>query len=412
MPLRGSRIRQHATHAQLIGYAKPDPAALGGQVALDAIIVPASRPAHNLDHAITLARAARCQLIILCSRAARPAEVHDLLAARSFTAATVIEMPSAYSHEFFEFETTDWISRQLPGACASRDSDLSVKRNVGLILARMIGWRRIFFMDDDIRDLDAAALLSTVSLLVAPLQAGDKPPEHRYFSAGMPADNFPDNSVVCHARRAIGEFQGIFVSGSALAVDCTVPFAFFPDVYNEDWLFFYPDAAEGRLASSGHLATQLRYEPFANPQRAAGEEFGDVIAEGLYALLEQGLRAEYSNAERWRQFLTDRRRILDEIIANADKAAPEVRSDMRLAVQTARECLGQIQPEMCTEYVERWRRDLGQWERTLKRLPRAGSITEALLILGLAPATTGQRHRAAHYAMDGYHEYFVGLVTL
>lgn len=400
MPTRGPRIRQHATHAQLIGHATPQPAAPDDGPLLDAIVVPASRPAYNLDHAITLARAARCHLVILCSRATRPAEVHDLLAARSFTAATVIEIPPEYSHEFFEFETTEWIGRQLPRACAARDSDLSIKRNMGLVLARMIGWRRIFFMDDDIRDLDAAALLSTVSLL-----ADEKPPERRYFSAGILAGEFPDNSVVCHARRAIGEFQGIFVSGSALAVDCTVSFSFFPDVYNEDWLFFYRDAAEGRLGSSGHVSTQLLYDPFATPLRAAGQEFGDVIAEGLYALLEDGLCAEHASAERWQQFLADRKRILDDIIHNADKAPRDIRDKMRLAVETAGRCLAEIRPEMCADYVEHWRRDLGQWERTLKQLPRAASITDALLTLGLTPAP------ARHSAPDGYHEYFVGLAA-
>ena len=87
----------------------------------------------------------------------------------------------------------------------------------------------------------------------------------------------------------VGEHQGVFVSGSVLAVDCRVPFGFFPDLYNEDWLFFYRDAAEERLATSGSLAEQLPYDPFADPQRAAGQEFGDVIAEGIYALLHSGL---------------------------------------------------------------------------------------------------------------------------
>src|SRR5215472_10115973 len=93
MPIRGPRIRQHATHAQLIGHTVPEPVAPHDGPMLDAIVVPASRPAHNLDHAITLARAAKSQLVVLCSHATRPAEVHDLLAARSFSAATVIEIP-------------------------------------------------------------------------------------------------------------------------------------------------------------------------------------------------------------------------------------------------------------------------------------------------------------------------------
>jgi hypothetical protein len=401
MPIRGPHIRQHATHEQLIGHSKHDPAATDDSPPLDAIVVPASRPAHNLEQAITLARAVKSHLVILYSHATRPAEIHELLAARSFSAATVIGIPTRYSHEFFAFETTEWIRKKLPAVCAVRDSDLSVKRNVGLVLARMLGWQRIFFMDDDIRDLDGAMLRSTVSLL-----AGDD----RYYSAGMSADEFPDNSVVCHARRAIGEFQGVFVSGSALAVDCTVPFAFFPDIYNEDWLFFYRDAVAGRLGHSGHFATQLRYDPFANPQRAAGQEFGDVIAEGLYALLEDGLGTEQATVERWEEFLADRERILGEILGRSDMAEPDIREDLRLAVRSALKCLREIQPGMCADYVQRWQRDLDQWERTLGWLPQVDSIADALLKLGLTPAGAETRHGAGRDALDGYHEYFVGLI--
>jgi hypothetical protein len=402
MPSRGPHIRQHATHEQLIGHGKHDPAAADDRAGLDAIVVPASRPAHNIDHAITLARAVKSHLVVLCSHATRPAEVHELLAARSFSAATVIEIPTGYSHEFFEFETTEWVRKKLPAVCAVRDSDLSVKRNVGLVLARMLGWRHIFFMDDDIRDLDGAVLRSTVSLL-----AGDD----RYYSAGMSADEFPDNSVVCHARRAIGEFQGVFISGSALAVDCTVPFAFFPDIYNEDWLFFYRDAVEGRLGHSGHFATQLRYEPFADPQRAAGQEFGDDIAEGLYALLEEGLGAEQATVERWAEFLDDRKRILGEILDRSEMAPRDIQADMRMAVRAALGCLRQIRPDMCVDYVQRWQRDVGQWERTLGWLPQVDSVTDALLKLGLTPAAAETRHGADRRTLEGYHEYFVGLAV-
>ena len=255
----------------------------------------------------------------------------------------------------------------------------------------MLGWERIFFLDDDIRDLDAIALLETVALLDGP-----QPPEHRYHSAGMQAPEFPDNSVVCHARRMTGEFQDIFVSGSALAVDCTVPFAFFPDIYNEDWLFFYKDAANGRLGSSEHTATQLRYDPFANPQRAEAEEFGDVIAEGLYAMLEEDLAAEHATAERWEQFLADRKRILNDIIKHSDEAPREVREKMKHAVKIAGKCLAEIQPEMCVEYVTLWQNDLKRWEDRRDTLPRVDSIGEALAELGLFPAL---RRASASYPL-------------
>ena len=182
----------------------------------------------------------------------------------------------------------------------------------------------------------------------------------------------------------IGEVQDVFVSGSALAVDCTVPFGFFPDIYNEDWLFFYEDAANGRLGRSERTATQLRYDPFANPQRAEAEEFGDVIAEGLYALLEEGLYAEHATAERWDQFLADRKRILKDIIERSDEAKREVREKMKHAVTIAGKCLAEIQPEMCVEYVTAWQNDLKRWGDRRDALPRVDSIGEALAELGLS----------------------------
>ncbi|HEY6497152.1 MAG TPA: hypothetical protein VIZ43_28065 [Trebonia sp.] len=373
IPGRGRRIRHHDSHSRLVSHANRTPAESDGPPELDAIIVPASRSAHNLDHAITLARAVGCHLVILCSRDAQPVEVFDLLTARSFFEATVVEIPANYEHKIFQFETTDWVKRQFP----ARKSDLSIKRNVGLAMARMLAWQRIFFLDDDIRDLDANALRATASLL------GTGSAEQSCYSAGMSSIDYPDNSVICHARRAIGKSQDVFVSGSALAVDCTASFSFFPDVYNEDWLFFYRDAAEGRLGTSGHTATQLRYDPFASPQRAADQEFGDVIAEGLYALLEEKLSAEYASVERWEQFIADRRQMIEEIIDLSAEASDNIREKMLYAAEIARKTLEQIRPQMCVDYIARWRRDLVLWEETLKHLPRMASIRDALKWLEL-----------------------------
>jgi hypothetical protein len=330
----------------------------------------------HLDHAVTLAQAADCRLVVLCSRQARADEVSELLAARSFSQGVVIDMPSSYGHRWLDFATSrpDEISR-LPEPSATRDSDLSTKRNLGLLLARMVGWDRVFFMDDDIRDISLPHLRRTASML-----------GQQYYTVGMRVSDFPDNSVVCHAHRETGESQDVFVSGSVLAIDCTAPIGFFPDIYNEDWLFFYNDTVERRLAWSGIYATQLRYDPFDDPRRAAGQEFGDVLAEGLYALLHNRRNAAYATRDYWVDFLEARRGFLDDISARADKARPEVRQKMLASVAAARECSMQIEPALCEHYVKLWRNDLGSWEQTLKETPRLSSVTEALSQLGLTSA--------------------------
>ncbi|HEX3966114.1 MAG TPA: hypothetical protein VHZ03_57300 [Trebonia sp.] len=353
---------------------------------MPAIIVPAGRRAANLDHAITLARAVQCHLVLLCSKDARTEEVHAFLDDRSFGDATVVNVPS--DRDPFGFKTTRWVQEALPKECGHRDSDLSVKRNIGLAIARMLGWERIFFMDDDIRDIDSHAVLRTVSML-----GWKQSYPAKYNAVGMRVTQFPDNSVACHANRLTGEFQDVFISGSALAVDCTESFGFFPDIYNEDWLFFYKDAVNGHLGSSGVAATQLRYDPFANPHRAASEEFGDVIAEGLYALLEHGTKAEAVTEDDWQGFLDSRRSLLSTILGRQDEAPAEVREHMADSIRAALASLRCITPDMCIEYVKQWQDDLTLWARVLRQLPRTTIIEDALAQLGLATAGHSPRAR-------------------
>ena len=108
--------------------------------------------------------------------------------------------------------------------------------------------------------------------------------------AGMVCRRFADNSVVCHARRLAGFDQDVFVSGAVLGVNCSyLPLPFFPDIYNEDWFFFAEAAARQRLAKVGE-ARQAEYDPYLRPTRAGHEEFGDLLAEGLYAVLPNMMR--------------------------------------------------------------------------------------------------------------------------
>lgn len=376
-PAGADRLHR-ASHKSLVPLITPPPAVAG--IPPDAIIVPTSRRAWNLRAAIRLAREADCRLIVLCSMRTRPAIVRLLCTMKRFAQATVVEIPRGYTHPFLTFETSEW-AKNGPGriVCGVRDSDLSVKRNIGLLMARMLGWRRVFFMDDDIRDVSAFDLTRTVSLL------GDDGSGYR--TASIRVKDFPDNSVVCHARRAVGEEQDVFVTGSVLAVDTTEPVSFFPDLYNEDWLFFYQDVARGRMASPAwkHATQvkQVKYNPFDDPLRAATEEFGDMLTEGLFALLHQGLNESDATDEYWSAFLRDRRRLLDEVTGQLRRAPREQRCEIDKAIETARRTLSDVTPELCSSFLAAWGRDLDRWNALWSELPPAASVTDALATLGL-----------------------------
>jgi hypothetical protein len=334
--------------------------------ALDAIIVPASRPAPNLEHAVALAQAMNSRLVVFCSRQARAEEVSALAEAMQFHRALAIDLPPDYSHKLLQFASSGVTREELPAVCENPNGDLSTKRNLGLLLARMLGWERIFFMDDDIRKVAAYDLRATTAML------------GRYRSVGMRVADFPDNSVVCHAHRQTGADQDVFVSGSVLAVNSRRPFTFFPEVYNEDWLFFYDDARSGRLGCSDRKATQLHYDPFEQPQRAERQEFGDVLAEGLYALLDEGLGIEAATPEYWNQFLVARKNFLENIIKRSDQLTPDIQAKMVSAVQSAIYCLMKTKPAMYEKYVEAWRKDVSEWTENVDRLPRSPSVKSAL----------------------------------
>jgi hypothetical protein len=372
-------IRQHHTHNPITEMG-PQPAR-PRRLRLDAIVVPASRPAANLDQALKLARDADCWLVILCSGQLRGAEARQYADARSrsYRKVVVVDLPAEYSHELLNFPRLHAIRSTLPQAVDYYTTDLSTKRNIALLLARMLKWHRIFFLDDDIRDVDHPDLQRTVDMLGS------------YSAAGLWITEFPDNSIVCHANRMTGGKQDVFVSGAALAVNCDADLGFFPDIYNEDWLFFFDYASQGKLANSLLKAGQLEYLPFAHAQRAAWQEFGDLIAEGLYSLIHLRLPIEQANREYWGHFLEARRSFLERIITRA-QAAPssDVPEELLTSVREAVKCLLTIQPDLCERYVLAWRLDMTDWKRRLAGITEKPSVEEALQELGLAPVTSAR----------------------
>jgi hypothetical protein len=377
-------IRQHGTHRELAGQSEPGESPPAGALSLDAIIVPGTRPAAYLDHAVTLARAAKCSLLILCSHYLHGREVKEYLDERSFREAIVIDLPPEYSHQLFDFRGLSDIKDQLPPACGYHVTDLSMKRNIGLVLAKMLGWKHIFFLDDDIRDIAYPDLQRTVDMLGS------------FSAAGMWVTEFPDNSIVCHANRITDGPQDVFVSGAALAVDCGGDIGFFPDIYNEDWLFFFDSASEGKLGNSYLKATQLYYYPFANAERAAWQEFGDMLAEGLYALLHLDLDVEQATSEYWEKFLEARRHFLEAALSRADEALPDMRDEITASLQSALKCLSEITPDLCTRYVEAWRQDLKCWRQRWAEIPAIPSFDAALAELGLVTTAADGPKRILH----------------
>lgn len=334
-------------------------------------MVPTARASANLDTAIQLARQLGCTLVALCSKWSSAPTVADR-AKGTGVELVAIDIGRTADRLMPSFATNDAVSCTI----FRRRQDTSLKRNLGLLLGYLVGWRRIVFLDDDITISKPADLTHAVALLGA------------YDTVGLQIGGFPDNSVVCHAFREAGGSQDTFVGGGAIAVDPTATRSFFPNIYNEDW-FFMLDNVRLRKTTVVGRAVQQAYDPFANTKRARAEEFGDCLAEGVFWLLDNGWRVKDADEEFWGRFLRNRLTFINEVI-QAVTASPDIelasKSRMIEALKAARGRNQCITPQRCVDYLHAWRIDRRRWQRHIEEfpLPIGNPVEKVLSDLGLA----------------------------
>ena len=366
---RNPSARQRSSHAKLIRDFSARPPRSGRFKPLDALIVPAGRKAEKLQTVAELAASADVQLVVLASRECHVIEAAELVASIQGCRALIAGIPDDYRNDLLTFRTSDPSFADLK---AGRNSDLSLKRNLGLLLAQLMRWEKIMFLDDDIFGVTITDLTKIASQLDS------------NQVTGLISRSFPDNSVVCHANRLSGQYQDNFVTGAALGVNCAEkPLDFFPDIYNEDWLFFATHAARGQVVSVG-TARQQTYKPFVDPNRAVVEEFGDLIAEGLYALFNDGRSLDAATKAYWDDFIRARMKLIESIaddlyLIPMHEAAVQAYESMRHAGKQ----LASIAAGECVRFVKAWRYDRGAFARTVNGVPRARNYAAACEYLKL-----------------------------
>jgi hypothetical protein len=339
----------------------------GPERALDAIVVPTVRP-QSLRTAAVLAGELGCALVVLCST---PEQARRALlkCGQAGNSMLVTHVPRSIEDKLPSRLTSQHPEKDIARSC---HIDIARKRNVGLLLARLCGWHTVMFLDDDIRDLTVSAVS-----LAAGLTA-------RFQAVGFEISHYPDNSVVCHAHRLTGGKQHVFPGGSALVIDAARCDTLFPPVYNEDWLFLF-DAVQGQSVTVAGALTQVEYQPFARSSRAASEEFGDVIAEGLYRLIHEGADLTGATHEYWRGVLQRRLQLIDDIATRLmllDDDAPVIGSAL-MSLAAARKRSAMISALACMSFIRAWRTDLAAWRQMLVDLRMVGDLADAAKFLNL-----------------------------
>lgn len=369
---------QHVTHRHLLTRVDPQNAP---RAKLDAIVVPNGRPPVYLKQAIDAAVRLGAHLLLLCSLRAN-ANNAAIQARRAGARVTAIDVRRLPAWGIPAFETDQLLSRSREH---HRKVDTSLKRNLGLSIAALAGWKRILFLDDDIE------LPDLEDLGVAAGALGE------HAVVGLENGGMPDNSVVCHALRDIGVDQATFIGGGALAVGEDAFDSFFPNIYNEDW-FFLLDGMGLRPSAVTGLATQKPYDPYRDADRARGEELGDTLAEGVFGLLDRGLGLNEADEKYWRGFLPDRRQIIKHTVERVESSTIESAQKARMIV-ALKAAIGRsylIEPELCVKYLQAWQVDNVRWrDHMSKSRHDVVSFEDALVSLGIDPSRIhwGVEHR-------------------
>ncbi|MFG1920411.1 hypothetical protein [Cryptosporangium sp. NPDC048952] len=362
----------HGSHRELLRPVHvPAPSAAH----VDLIAVPTSRPVSYLAQAVRLAERLDSTLLVLASGECSASKVERHYGHRLDDRLIVIDVPGGYAwyEPMFRFEAD-----QIASGATQRLSDVSVKRNLALVLARSLGVRTLFFLDDDVIVPDWIDVCRVATVV-----------KRDHWAAGLFIDGYPDNSVVCHASRESGGRQDTFLGGGALMVDVQRAGGFFPNVYNEDWFFLLDGAAERAVATAG-TAIQRPYDPFSTPIRARREEFGDVLAEGLFWLLDLGGNIEDAGTDFWTKAIARRRDFIREVRAKVRGMANahSLRWRIEASLDAAEDAHRMFTPAVCAWYVRTWLQDREDWNKRLASLPVGGRLTDLLEELHLTAGGT------------------------
>ncbi|HEY4160593.1 MAG TPA: hypothetical protein VGM08_00870 [Candidatus Saccharimonadales bacterium] len=384
---------------------------------MNAIVVPAARPVSHdyVGQVAAVAKETRTRLLILASHDAGSGAMADLLDNMAVPEWWVVKVPDkGLAPPFMTFQSPDMIpdhARRLP------PSNLSDKRNLGSLVGRVMGWERLTFSDDDVR-FEAAALRALSLVLPGRKIAGMLCTTE--FGLGHTRSGFPDKDVIHQARdalvrihfparvRACHEYEDVaHISGNSIATNPqTSGLVFPPKIYDEDLIAFHgigiyreEDAAALSLDSRYYQAT---YDPFADPDRAKYEAFGEMVHDALFLPIHDERPADITDRKYWDGIITQRIEKIETLIGvlNAPqdrgkfnymttppKRNPAQEEKIRRSLQVALDMNRTFTGSMGVEYMRAWADDREVWQSKVAALTRKKSLPGALDWLGVSYVT-------------------------
>ena len=148
-------------------------------------------------------------------------------------------------------------------------------------------------------------------------------------------------------------------------------------IANRDWFFLLDGDRRLLPTTTTGRVIQQPYDPFRTPNRARAVEFGDVLAEGIYWLLDQGRSIHDADCAHWAEFIAKRHLFISEVLEMVAARGDLDAAEKTRRLEALRGSLGRlalITPQLCEDYLSAWNKDRQAWRGHLEQLPK-GSDT-------------------------------------
>jgi hypothetical protein len=107
------------------------------------------------------------------------------------------------------------------------------------------------------------------------------------------------------------------------------------------------------------------------------EEFGDLVAEGLYALFNDGQSLNAATEDYWHDFINARGKLIERLADHFRLIPTHEAVQIHKSMLSAGERLASIKAQGCVCFVDAWRHDRGTFARTAKKIPPMGNFAAA-----------------------------------
>jgi hypothetical protein len=179
--------------------------------------------------------------------------------------------------------------------------NLGYVRNYAIILAKILGFERVLFIDDDIIIKDHNIIQDMMRLL------------NDMDFVGAKIIGMPDYSVVNHIERELGMKPYEFLSGGFLAFNQSSVSEYFLNYYNEDWIWLFLHKPKAKFIKYGE-GHQLPFDPFENAvEKALRQEFGVILVRGVKEAVESENYALLLNKHFWSRIIEGRSAFIKDI---------------------------------------------------------------------------------------------------